>query len=359
MNGTSSGNLSRAAVLFGEGRGVEMIEVKLPDVGSGQVAVQVVYSGVCQSQLMEVHARRGVDPYLPHMLGHEGSGVVIEVGHGVTKVKPGDRVILSWIKGSGMDIQGTTYMSQEGPINGGPITTFNERAVLSENRLVPLPDGVPMDVAALFGCALLTGGGVVLNELDADSGSTLAIFGLGGIGLCALMVAVASGKFSKVIGIDVEDEKLLLAQELGATVAVDARDDALLQLREMTDGHGVDFSVECSGRVGVIEMAFDAVRRNGGLCVFASHPPEGDVIRLNPFELINGKRIRGSWGGASNPDLDIPHLAEMYRGGGLPLEKLLSKRYQLDQINEALADLEAGQALRPLIEIEPTAVAKG
>ena len=326
--------------------------LEVPEVTDGKVLVALAHTGVCHSQLAEIRGDRGINRYLPHLLGHEGSGVVKATGPGVTKVRTGDRVILTWIKGAGVDAGGTIYPSPSGPINAGPVTTFNDFALISENRLVLLPPGIPMDVGVLFGCALPTGGGIILNELNAQDGSTLVVFGLGGVGLCALMVAVASGSFSKVIAVDVSDQKLRFAEELGATTSINAQGDVVQMVRDATGGEGADFAVDASGRAEVIEMAFDSVRRNGGLCVFASHPPAGARISIDPFELINGKHIRGSWGGACQPDRDIPRFAEMYLSGRLPLEKLLTRRYQLEEINEAVADLEAGVALRPLIELD-------
>ncbi len=299
---------------------------------------------------------RGADAWLPHMLGHEASGVVEAIGHDVTKVRVGDRVILTWIRCSGIDAGGSTFESSIGLVNAGPVTTFSDFSVVSENRLVLLPDDVPMDLAVLFGCALPTGGGIVLNELKPTGGETLAIYGLGGIGLCALLVAAASARFSQIIAIDVMDDKLQFALELGATDAINAESvlSPITQILELTGGRGVDFAIDASGKGTVIEGAFDAVRRQGGLCVFASHPPAGTRISLDPFEMINGKQIRGSWGGACEPDRDVPLFAEMYRVGKLPLEKLISTRYRLEQINDALTDLAAGRLLRPLIEIDAT-----
>ena len=346
---------ARAAVLSSTDAQLEIREgVLLPPPGVGQVLVRIAFSGVCHSQLMEARGARGTDRWLPHLLGHEASGTVVATGLEVDKVVPGDRVVVTWLRGAGSDAAGMRYESPLGAVNSGPVATFSEYATVPENRTVQLPAGIPMDVAVLFGCALPTGGGLVLNELGASNGSTLAIFGLGGIGLCSLMVAAATGLFSQIIAVDVADEKLKLAEGLGATAVINARNDPTETIRDLTEGVGVDFSIEASGKVEVIETAFNSVRRNGGLCVFASHPPAGDAIRIDPFELINGKQIRGSWGGGSNPDRDVPLYAEMYVAGNLPLERLLAKRYKLDQINEALADLEAGRTLRPLIEIDST-----
>jgi S-(hydroxymethyl)glutathione dehydrogenase/alcohol dehydrogenase len=262
-------------------------------------------------------------------------------------------VILGWIKGNGLDGGGARYADGASIINAGGVTTFNECAVVSENRVVPLPDGVPMDVGVLFGCAIPTGAGIVTNELRPVPGSTIAIFGLGGIGLSALMATMLYG-CDKVIAVDVSEDKLALAKEFGATHTLNASGtDVVGRIRELTGSKGVDYSVDASGVCAVIEQAFNSVRRGGGLCVFASHPEQGSVIRLDPFELICGKQIRGSWGGASNPDADIPKFAALYRQGKLPLEKLLTRRYRLDQINEALEDLEQKRVNRPLIELDP------
>ena len=330
--------------------------IECPALGRGQVLVKIAYSGVCHSQLMEVRGRRGADAYLPHLLGHEGTGKVIEVGEGVTKVKPGELVVLGWIKGGGLDGGGVRYQCacMPQPINAGGVTTFNEYAVVSENRLVALPPGVPLDIGVLFGCAVPTGAGIITNDLRPLPGSSVAVFGLGGIGMSALMATMLF-ECSKVIAVDVSAEKLALARSFGATHTIDANQgDPVNEIRDLTDGLGVDYAVEASGQVRVIEQAFESVRRGGGLCVFASHPEHGKRISIDPYELICGKQIRGSWGGSSNPDRDIPMFAKLYLEGGLPLEKLITKRYPLEAINEALDDLEHHRVGRPLIEIDTT-----
>lgn len=345
----------KAAVLNNLRQPLDILSGLAPEkLHRGQVLVRLAYSGVCHSQLMEARGKRGLDPYLPHLLGHEGTGLVVEVGDGVTKVGPGDKVILGWIKGSGLDGGGTHYTHNGRAINAGGVTTFNEYAVVSENRVTPLPDGVPMDIGVLFGCAIPTGAGIITNEIRPAPGSSIAIFGLGGIGLSALM-ATRLYDCGMVIAIDVSDDKLALAREFGATHTINSSQrDAVAEVRALSGGKGVDYSVDASGLCAVIENAFDSVRRGGGLCVFASHPEQGQMIRLDPFELICGKQIRGSWGGACNPDEDIPRFAGLYRQGKLPLEKLITRRYKLEQINDALDDLENKRVGRPLVEIDPT-----
>lgn len=343
----------KAAVLVELAQPLSILDgIELPALRRGQVLVKLAFSGVCHSQLMEARGKRGPDPYLPHLLGHEGTGKVIAVGEGVFKVAPGQSVVLGWIKGSGIDAGGARYLHGGRTLNAGGVTTFNEFAVVSENRLVALPAGVPLDVGVLFGCAIPTGAGIVINELRPTPGSTVAVFGLGGIGLSALM-ATALFKCSKVIAVDVSDEKLRIAAQFGATETLNAaRCDPASEIRRLTGGVGVDFAVEASGTSRVIEAAFDSVRRGGGLCIFASHPEHGGKIHLDPYELICGKQLRGSWGGACDPDADIPRFAALYASGRLPLEKLITHRYRLDEINLALEDLEMKKVTRPLIEID-------
>jgi S-(hydroxymethyl)glutathione dehydrogenase/alcohol dehydrogenase len=343
----------KAAVLYAPNQPLRLErDIEVPEPGPGQVLVKVAYSGVCQSQLMEARGRRGEDRFLPHLLGHEGSGVVLATGDGVDKVARGQKVVLGWIKGRGADIPATRYRHGGSFINAGAVTTFNEYAVVSENRCVALPEGVPMDIAVLFGCALLTGAGMVTHEIKPPTGSSIAVFGLGGVGMSAL-IACRLHHPEQLIAIDVAPDKRRLATELGATATIDSSScDPVDEVRRLTNGQGADFSIEATGLARTIELAFAAVRRGGGLCVFASHPGNGERISLDPYELIAGKRIAGSWGGGCDPDRDVPRFAELYRSGKLALDKLLPRRYALDEINVALDDLEQRRAGRPLIAID-------
>ncbi|KIM05700.1 MAG: acetoin dehydrogenase [Sulfurovum sp. AS07-7] len=342
----------KAAILIETNKPLCIKDITSSALQKGQVLVKLAYSGVCHSQLMEVRGKRGEDKWLPHLLGHEGTGIVHEIGEGVTKVKVGDRVILGWIKGEGINAVPAKYNFNGTIINSGNVTTFNEYSVVSENRLVKLPEGIPMDVGVLFGCAIPTGAGIIMNQISPKENSTIAIFGLGGIGLSALM-ATKLYNCRNIIAIDIEDKKLKLAEEFGATHTVNSlKQDPKEVIMKVTDNLGVDYSVECSGIAKVIEVAFSCVKNNGGLCIFASHPQNGDKISLDPYDLICGKQIQGSWGGASCPDRDILKIAQLYLDGKLPLEKLLDKQYTLEEINEALDDLEKRNVLRPLIVID-------
>lgn len=323
--------------------------IKVPRLKLGQVLVKVKYAGLCHSQVMEARGKRGEDRFLPHMLGHEGSGEVVAVGEGVSKVAVGDLVVLGWIRGEGLDAGGTQYESTIGTINAGGVTTFSEYTVVSENRCVKLDSNFPLDLAVLFGCALPTGAGMVLNQLQPKSGSTVAVLGLGGIGLSALL---ALNKFSlkRVVAIDVSEEKLQLAKEFGATDTVLMTPEVADEVKDLL-GDGVDYCLEAAGTTQTIETGFALLNRNGHL-LFASHPAAGEMISLDPFELICGKTIKGSWGGGSMPDKDVPELMRIIKELDLPVHKLLSHRYSLNEINQALDDLEDRKIVRALIEID-------
>ncbi|MBF0613998.1 MAG: zinc-binding dehydrogenase [Magnetococcales bacterium] len=340
-----------AAVLEELGKPLVIKEIRMTDLLPGQVLVKILFSGVCRSQVMEVRGARGDDPWLPHLLGHEGSGIVVEVGANVAKVKPGDAVILGWIKGEGMDAPGAKYSYGSQIINSGRVTTFSNYAVVSESRVVKKPSNLPFDQAVLFGCALPTGAGMVLNELNLVVDNTIVVLGLGGIGLSALMAVKALG-VKTIIAVDVSDEKLALGRQLGATHVFKANQDNVLQaVLDLTHG-GADFCVESGGQVATIELGFSLIRKGGGKLLFASHPPEGDRIQLMPHELISGKQIAGSWGGATVPDRDIPRMFSLFHGADISLDFLLTKRYSLEQINQALYDLEFGRVFRPLIVMD-------
>jgi len=341
----------RAAILERPGSPVRIEMVEIPALRRGQVLVKIAFSGICRSQLMEVTGGRGIDRYLPHLLGHEGSGTVLEIGADVTKVIPGDKAVLTWIKGKGLDAGGSQYALDGQVVNAGAVTTFSEYAVISENRCVPIPDDIDMCVASLLGCAVPTGAGIVLNELRPTPGESVGVWGLGGIGLSAVMGASASG-CSPIIALDVNEEKLAQAHEFGATHLIDVRNvDANAEIQNITSGLGLDYCVEAAGKTQTIEAAFASVRDNGGLCVFASHPPTGESIALDPHALIRGKRIQGSWGGKTNPDEDIPTYIEMYQQNKLPLEKLITHRFALDEINDALELLASGLCGRIVIDM--------
>lgn len=339
-----------AAVLVELGKPLEIADLEIPPLKPGQVLVEVAYSGVCHTQVGEARGHRGEDRFLPHCLGHEGSGVVAEVGPGVTKVKPGDRVILSWIKGSGADVPGTVYHWNGRSVNAGGITTFATFSVISENRLTLIPDGMSMRLAALVGCAVPTGAGVIFNTAQPKPGQSVAVFGVGGIGSCAIAAASLAG-CTPVIAVDVNPDKLALARRLGATHTVSAKDaDPVAELQKLCKG-GVDFAVEATGLAPVMRQALAAVRSQGGAAVVVGNARFGEKLEIDPRELNQGKRLLGTWGGDNVPDRDYPRYCRLMTAGRLDLSPLLSRSYRLTDVNAALDDLEHGRAARPLLDI--------
>ena len=341
----------KAAVLFELNKPLAIRTLKQRPLESGQVFVKILYSGVCRSQLMEVSGLRGDDRWLPHLLGHEGSGVVEDVGPDVKKFKKGDEVILSWIQGSGIEAKGASYDSDDVVINSGKVTTFSNYSVVSENRLTKKPKNLDFDTAILFGCALPTGAGMVINEINVNFESSVVVIGLGGIGLSAIAMLL-SLKIKNIIAVDISAKKLDLVKSWGVNHTIDASKPNIQELVHEIFPDGAEYCIESAGRVSTIELGFSLINRNKGKLLFASHPPEGEKIKLSPHELISGKSISGSWGGAIDPDRDIPILYHNFISADFPLNSLLTKPYSLSDINKALEDLESGKVLRPLIKME-------
>jgi S-(hydroxymethyl)glutathione dehydrogenase/alcohol dehydrogenase len=341
---------TKAAVLTKLKAPLEIWDLDLPLLKEGQVLVKMAYSGLCHSQLNEIAGLKGEDKFLPHTLGHEGSGTVEAVGNGVTKVSPGDKVVVSWLKGRGADILGTQYGSKQGTVNSGAVSTFLTHAVLSENRVISIPQTMPLKEAALLGCAIPTGAGVVKNEMQVKEGQSFAIFGAGGVGLSALLAA----KYAKaypIIAIDVVEEKLQKARHLGATHAIHARQcDPLQEIQIITQGKGIDYVFESAGKREAMEKAFGALKAPGGLCVLAGNLPQGEKISIDPFDLIRGKRIIGTWGGGSKIDHDVTFYADLYLKGVFALTPLITHEVSLEQINDLISKLSAGHVGRGLIK---------
>jgi len=341
---------TKAAVLCQVNEPLRIEELHLPELKPGQVLVKIAYSGICRSQFNEISGLKGEDKYLPHTLGHEGSGVVEAVGAGVKKVKKGDRVVLTWIKSSGCDVMSARYERSDGSfVNSGAISTFLTKAVISENRLVKISDKMPLKEAALLGCAVPTGAGIVMNTLKVRSGDSIAVFGVGGIGLSALLAAKLK-KINTVIAVDIVDSKLNFATELGATHIVNAKkQNALKEILQTTDMNGVDYAIECAGKKESMETALKSVRDNGGICIIAGNLPKEETISIDPFDLIKGKRIIGTWGGETNPDRDIALYADLFLADKLKLSKLITREYELEKINSAFNELSQEKTGRILI----------
>lgn len=342
-----------AAVLNELKKPLKIEELIVPDLKPGQVLVEIAYSGICRSQLNEIRGLKGEDRFLPHTLGHEGSGIVEAVGDGVKKVKIGDRVVLTWIKGAGLDVSTALYKRNDGSsVNSGAISTFLTKAIVSENRVVKIPKALSLKEAALLGCAIPTGAGIVINTANVSRGKSIAIFGMGGIGFSVLLAAKIKGALP-IIAIDISEERLKEAVLFGATHVLNAKIENILEgIRKITENKGVDYAIESAGKKETVEMAFKSVRDKGGLCVIAGNLSHGETIQIDPFDFIKGKRMVGTWGGETQPDRDIPMYTQWALTGKLNLEKMVARIYALKDINEAIAYMEEHAVGRVLVEME-------
>ncbi len=339
-----------AALLVTLDQPLELAEIEIPALKPGQALVEIAFSGVCHTQVLEARGRRGPDPYVPHCLGHEGSGTVLETGPGVTKVKAGDAVILSWIKGGGLNVPGCVYQWDGRAVNAGGVTTFQRHAVVAENRLTPLPAGLGLRDAMMLGCALPTGLGAVVNTARPSAGQSLAVFGAGGIGQSAIAGAVVSGCVP-VIAVDPNPLKRALALRFGATHTLDPLAcDPVVEIRKLTGG-GADHAIEATGLPAVMVQALECVRPQGGQAVVIGNAVRGQLIPLDPRLLNDGKSLLGCWGGDAVPDRDYPRFARLMTSGRIDVTALLSAPYRLEDINQALDDLEAGRVGRPVIDM--------
>lgn len=341
---------TRAAVLVKLNEPVQVMDLKLPELKAGQSLVEIHYSGVCFTQVSECKGYKGEDKFLPHCLGHEGSGVVLETGPGVTKVKKGDRVVLSWIKGSGADVPSTQYKNIEQVVNSGALATFSEHAVVSENRLTVVPAAVALKDAALVGCAIPTGIGAVKNTLQAQVGQSIAVFGVGGVGLSSVVGAVLAG-CTPIVAIDLMDDKLAMAKKLGATHTFNPKScDIVAELKKLVP-KGFDLAVEATGNPKVIADSVEILRNQGGKTVVIGNPKNEDVLTISPKVFNQGKSILGTWGGDTKPDVDYPYYFEMIAQGKIALTSIFTKTYKLGEINQAIDDLATGKCIRPLVQL--------
>jgi S-(hydroxymethyl)glutathione dehydrogenase/alcohol dehydrogenase len=332
----------KAAVLVKQNAPLEICDVEIPSLGVGQVLVQMAYAGLCGKQIDEISGRQGFDRHLPHLLGHEGSGIVEDTGPGVRKVHPGDHVVLHWMKGSGIESDPPRFR-QHGlglEISAGWVTTFSKYTIASENRVTKVPDDAPLDACALLGCAATTGLGIVFRQAKLMPGQSIAVFGCGGIGLSVVMAAKLVNAFP-IWAVDKSRQKLDLACKLGATHVT----------KTPAVPAGCDLCVDTTGVVEIREGAYSATAK-AGMTILAGVPSLGDRMTLDSFPLHFGRRLVGSHGGDTVPDVDIPRYYELYRRGILPLDQLITDRVPLAGLNGALEAMRCGDILgRCLIDM--------
>ena len=364
-------NAMGATMPYAKSKPLTIEEVELRDPGPGEVLVRMGAAGLCHSDLSVINGDRPRPT--PMALGHEAAGVVEAVGPGGSDLKKGDHVVLVFIPscghcnpcaegrpalcepGAASNTAGT-LLSGERRIfkDGKPInhhmgcSAFAEAAVVSRHSLVKVNPDLPLDEAALFGCAVLTGVGAVVNTAQVRAGNSVAVIGLGGVGLASVLGAVAAGA-REVVAVDLSDDKLALAKQLGATHTFNAADaDLVNKVKEATKG-GVDFSIEMAGSTRAFETAYRITRR-GGMTVTAGLPPPTATWAMPSTNLVAEERtIKGSYIGTCVPSRDLPRYIDLYLGGKLPVNKLMSGRMKLEQINEGFDLLHEGKAVRQVV----------
>jgi S-(hydroxymethyl)glutathione dehydrogenase/alcohol dehydrogenase len=333
----------RAAILNELGKPLLLDDVEAPPLRFGQVLVKIRCSGICGAQLNEIDGAKGPDAFLPHLLGHEATATVVEVGEEVKTVAPGDHVVCHWRKGAGLQAPTPVYTSDRLPrINAGWVTTFSEYSIVSENRLTPIPSDFDPELGALLGCAVTTAMGVLNNDARLGIGQSIAVFGAGGVGLSLIQLA-AMVAAHPIVAIDLHESKLELARLLGATHTIDARAaNALDEIRSLVGPDGVDVSVETTGVPDVIETAYEATSPHGRVVLVGVPSKNARRPSIYTLPLHFDKVLTGSEGGSSRPDADIPKLVRLAEAGKLRVDGLVTRRYGLDQINDAIDDLRTG-----------------
>lgn len=356
----------RAAVLPAVGAPLEITGIDLPEPGPGQVRIRLAAAGVCHSDLSLSNGTMRVP--VPAVLGHEGAGTVVAVGEGVTHVAPGAEVVLNWAPSCGSCHAcslGEVWLCANA-LNGAAdtharrssdgtdlhpglnVAAFAEETVVAASCVLPLPEGVPLTDAALLGCAVLTGYGAVHHSAQVRPGETVAVYGVGGVGLAALQSARIAGA-GRIVAVDVSPEKEELARGAGATDYVVASETTAREIRGLTDKQGVDVAIECVGRAATIRTAWESTRRGGRTTVVGIGGKDQQVT-FNALEIFHwGRTLSGCVYGNSDPAKDLPVLAEHIRAGRLDLGALVTERIGLDGIPAAFENMLAGRGGRALV----------
>jgi S-(hydroxymethyl)glutathione dehydrogenase/alcohol dehydrogenase len=354
----------RAAVLNAPGESLRLSELELPEPGPGQVRVRIAATGVCHSDLSL--ARGKLRQSVPAVLGHESAGTVVSVGEGVTSTRPGTRVVLCWAPPCGRcwfceqgepwlcehagDAAATPYATVDGRDVYPGLSTggFAEETVVAERAVLPVPDDVPLEHAALVGCAVMTGVGAVLNTARVREGQSVLVVGLGGVGLSVVQGARLVGA-GRIIALDRSPEKLDLARRMGATDVLEAGGELPKKVRALTAGRGADHALDCVGLAETIRSAWSSTRR-GGVTTVVGVGSKDESVSFSPLELFHFARtLQASVYGSTNPLTDIPKILDLAAQGRLDLGALVTGSVGLDGVDDAFADMAAGRGARTLV----------
>ena len=324
-------------------------DIKFKNLDYGQVLVKNHFTGVCKSQIYEIYSGRNNKKYIPHLLGHEATGIVKDKHDSVKKVKKADKVILTWLKCKGIQSNNPEYYDKLKKINSGSVTTFSNLSIVSENRLLKLPKDISLRKGVILGCAVPTGAGMILKNISNSKNKKIAFLGLGGVGVSALLTSL-NFVFKEVYGFDVNKNRLIFLDKL---VKSDKRVNYLLfdQSTSNKFRNYFDYVIETSGSTKGIENGFKILKNNGKM-IFASHPSKGKKIKLDPFDLIKGKKIFGSWGGDFDYEKNCLKIFKIFKSIKNFDKIFQEKLYNFNEINYAIKDLKNGKVLRPLIKLK-------
>ena len=344
----------KAAVLEKINTPLTVTDVELGELSLGQVLVKMLVSGICGTQLHEIAGNRNNAKFIPHLLGHEGCGIVEDVGAGVTKVKKGDKVVIHWRKGDGIEADFPTYVFRGKTIRSGKSTTFSEYSIVSENRITPVPREIPNDFCALLGCGLSTALGTVLNEARVRPGESVMIIGLGGLGACLLKAARLSCA-SPIIGVDIHDSKKDVLKSLHGDLFINcAKENIEETLQRELGTKDVDVILDASGSARSIADTIPLLASDGRYVLVGFLKP-GESIEIKDvnclFGVSEGKTIKATQGGRFSPSKDIPRYVKLYQAGLLDIDNLITHRTTLDNINDAIGLMRAGKASRIIIDL--------
>ena len=300
----------------------------------------------------EIDAAKGPDKYLPHLLGHEASATVLEVGPVVKTVKPGDTVVMHWRPSDGIQSNPPSYQWNGQKVNAGWVTTFSQYAVVSENRLTVIPADFDLRIAPLFGCAVTTAIGVINNDAQVKMGQSVVVFGVGGVGLNVVQAAEMVAAHP-IIGIDLVDRKLEMGKKFGATHCFNPHKtkDLDAEIRAIVGPKGADVIIETTGNARVIEQAYELTHPDGKT-ILVGVPKKGHTVNIYTLPLHFKKVLTGSEGGGSVPHVDIPRYIRLVQAGKLQLEDLITHEFTLDEINDAIQVVRSGDAGRVLVRMD-------
>jgi len=322
--------------------------VEVPALKRGQVLVEIHATRVCGSQIGEIDGVKGLDKYLPHLLGHEAGAIVLEAGPEVTHVKSGDRVVCHWRPGAGIDAGGSVYDWKGKKVNAGPITTFQKYAVISENRLTQVPQETDFELCCLLADTFTTGFGIIKNDAKVKAGESVVIFGVGGIGLGVVLGAKLAGA-NPIIGVDLYDHKLEKAVGFGLTYRInDSKDDSAQKIKEILGGLA-DVTVEGTGNPRTIEMAYDLTKMRGGRCILFGVMPSEQKVCIHTLPLHFGRILKGSEGGQSKPEVDIPEILGRLAQEKLDVGGFVSHRGLLGDLPGVIEEMRQGKVIHSVI----------